>query len=384
MGQKTNPNILRLGITKNWKVEFFEKKNKELPLYIFNDLEIYEYIERFLKVRGIFLHDYRQFYNNKTLNLYISYFVTPKKIFKNKIVLKKITPETSKHFTNDVFKCLDHNMSSSFQEYRYFISYSNDFIVFTKTLNDAVKTKNFIIKFLESSNFDFFQEKSLVRKVNRKNKVWINLGHDTNWNSSSKIYSLRARLKPASLTNNILDLNSIKLKNDLKNILKVINNYTKHKFDIIINFSCINKDFTNYFSTFKNKKIRMLQRFKFTPFFKEGWELLFHVSFNSNSARLLSIFIAEQLKILKIKQLNFFFAFIKRALTVLISSNLSKLKGVKVIIKGRLSKNIRAKHKILTVGDVAVQTLDSHIDYHQTTIHNANGSYGVKVWIVEK
>ena len=108
------------------------------------------------------------------------------------------------------------------------------------------------------------------------------------------------------------------------------------------------------------------------------------MSFNGNSARLLSIFIAEQLKILKIKQLNFFFAFIKRTLTVLISSNLSKLKGVKIIVRGRLSKNIRAKHKILTVGDVAVQTLDSNIDYHQTTIHNANGSYGVKVWIVEK
>ena len=38
MGQKTNPNILRLGVTKNWKTEFFEKKKKELPLYIFNDL----------------------------------------------------------------------------------------------------------------------------------------------------------------------------------------------------------------------------------------------------------------------------------------------------------------------------------------------------------
>jgi len=382
MGQKTNPNILRLGTIKNWKVEFFEKKNKELPLYIFNDLEIYEYIERFLKVRGIFIHDYRQFYSNKTLNLYISYFVTPKKIFKNKIVLKKINPETIKRPIKEIFKGLD--MDKSFQEYRYFICYFNDFIVFTKTLNDAIKIKNSITQFLESPNHYSFEEKFLVRKINQKNTVWVNNGQEKNWNSSNKMYDLRKRLKPDLFNDNILDLNSIKLNNDLKNVLKVINNYTRHKFDIVINFSCINKDFTNYFSTFKNKKIRMLQRFKFSPFFKEGWELLFHVSFNGNSARLLSTFIAEQLKILKIKQLNFFFAFIKRTLTVLMSSNLSKLKGVKVIVKGRLSKNIRAKHKILTVGDVAVQTLDSNMDYHQTTIHNANGSYGVKVWIVEK
>ena len=380
MGQKTNPNILRLGTTKNWKVEFFEKKNKELPLYVFNDLEIYEYIERFLKIKGIFIHDYRQFYSNKTLNLYISYFVTPKKNFKNKIVLKKINSETIIRPIKEIFKGLD--IDQRFQEYRYFLCYSNDLIVFTKTLNDAIKVENCITQLLETSNSDSFDKKLLIKKINRKNRVLLNVGQEKNLISPNKMYEFKTRFKSTLLNDNISS--STKLENDLKNVFKVINNYTKHKFDVVINFSCINKDFTNYFSTFKNKKIRMLQRFKFTPFFKEGWELLFHVAFNSSSARLLSIFMAEQLKILKIKQLNFFFAFIKRTLTVLISSNLSKLKGVKVIVKGRLSKNIRAKHRILTVGDVAVQTLDSNIDYHQTTIHNANGSYGIKVWIVEK
>ena len=380
MGQKTNPNILRLGTTKNWKVEFFEKKNKELPLYVFNDLEIYEYIERFLKIKGIFIHDYRQFYSNKTLNLYISYFVTPKKNFKNKIVLKKINSETIKRPIKEIFKGLD--IDQRFQEYRYFLCYSNDLIVFTKTLNDAIKVENCITQLLETSNSDSFDKKLLIKKINRKGKISLNIEQEKYSTNTSKMYEFRTRLKSTLLNENTF--NSITLENDLKNVLKVINNYTKHKFDVVINFSCINKDFTNYFSVFKNKKIRMLQRFKFTPFFKEGWELLFHVTFNSNSARLLSTFIAEQLKMLKIKQLNFFFAFIKRTLTVLISSNLSKLKGVKVIVKGRLSKNIRAKHRILTVGDVAVQTLDSNIDYHQTTIHNANGSYGIKVWIVEK
>jgi hypothetical protein len=32
MGQKTNPNILRLGITKHWKTEFFEKKKKRVAI----------------------------------------------------------------------------------------------------------------------------------------------------------------------------------------------------------------------------------------------------------------------------------------------------------------------------------------------------------------
>lgn len=326
MGQKTNPNILRLGTIKNWKVEFLEKKNKELPLYIFNDLEIYEYIERFLKTKGIFIHDYRQFYSNKTLNLYISYFVNPKTNFKSQVLLKKDSGESK--------------------------------IIINESRRLATE------KFLNGNS----------NKIMNKSSF-----------NSKKIYDFRKGFKANRFERNILDFNSSRIQNNLKDSLKVISNYTKHKFDIVINFSCINKNFTNYFSIFKNKKIRMLQKFKFTSFFNEGLELLFHVAFNTNSARLLSIFIANQLKILKTKQVNFFFAFIKRTLTVLASSNLSKLKGIKIIVRGRLSKNSRAKNKILVIGDVAVQTLNSNIDYYQTTTHNnSSGSYGVKVWIVEK
>ena len=41
MGQKTNPNIFRLGVNKTWKTEFFEKKNAELSLYTFKDFPVF-------------------------------------------------------------------------------------------------------------------------------------------------------------------------------------------------------------------------------------------------------------------------------------------------------------------------------------------------------
>jgi len=47
MGQKTNPNILRLGKTKEWKSKYIEKKSNELPSYAFNDLEIKKFIRKF-------------------------------------------------------------------------------------------------------------------------------------------------------------------------------------------------------------------------------------------------------------------------------------------------------------------------------------------------
>ena len=90
MGQKINPNIFRLGINKKWKTEFFEKKRYELPLYTFKDLEIKSYVQRFLEKQGIILHDYKQYYSNSTLHLYISYFVLPEFILGKKSKVSKL------------------------------------------------------------------------------------------------------------------------------------------------------------------------------------------------------------------------------------------------------------------------------------------------------
>ena len=86
----------------------------------------------------------------------------------------------------------------------------------------------------------------------------------------------------------------------------------------------------------------------------------------------------------KIKRQKFFFSFIKQTLSVLIDSNFSKVKGIKIIVKGRLNGVPRAKHKIISVGDVPVQSINEELDYSQTTVHNSSGSYGIKAWIVAK
>ena len=63
---------------------------------------------------------------------------------------------------------------------------------------------------------------------------------------------------------------------------------------------------------------------------------------------------------------------------------MSKIKGVKIAVKGRLDGVPRAKQKIIMIGDVPAQSISAKLDYSQTTMHNSNGSYGIKVWIVEK
>lgn len=322
MGQKINPNIFRLGGNKKWKTEFFEKKSRELPLYIFKDLEIQGYIERFLETKKIIVHDYKQHYSNSTLNLYISYFVTPKLTINKKDVTNKMVLL---------------NTSGSAQT--------------VKTCN-TVSEKN-----LRSSLFQI--------------------------NSKREHYNIKKYLK---VHHDVLQKHSFKSTNFkvegvLNSLYKVLSLFTTNRFNIIIIFCCLNKNLS-FLKKTQKKNFILFQKFKGTPFFKEGIELLFYVVYNSNSANLLAKFTATQVK--KVKRHKFFLSFLKQTLTILVNSNFSKAKGIKIAIKGRLNGVPRAKHKIVTIGDVPVQSVSTIIDYAHLTIYNLNGSYGIKVWIVEK
>ena len=330
MGQKINPIIFRLGINKKWDTEFFEKKKDELPLYIFKDLEIKSYIERLLETHGILLHDYKHSYNNSTLTFYISYFV-----------------------------------SSEFNK--------------SKSSNILLSTKTGVTK---KVNFDTKQIEKILdidSKVN--NSLHFDVAH--------RCYQLRKYLQAANKTKELLTQNKLikQLENSiskttvLNQLFKVLSLFTGNQFDIKINFCCLNKDL-NFLRLAQKKNFILLRRFRTTPFLKEGIELLFYFVHSNNSASLLAKFVASQVQ--KSKRHKFFLSFLKRVLTILLGSTFSKVKGVKIGIKGRLNGVPRAKSKILTIGDVPVQTISEKIDYFQTSVQNSNGSYGIKVWSVEK
>lgn len=339
MGQKINPTIFRLGVNKTWKTEFFEKKNHELPLYVFKDLEIRNYIERVLETYGIILHDYKQHYNDSTLNLYVSYFVTSDFAVDKKETTERLTIKNGVGNRKVVKK-----LRNSVKDSTHFL-FSNKTIDFSTDSPRLYKLKQYL-------NSSSSIKPVLQRDFGSKAKK-IDEFNDTNLN-----------------VNGIFD-----------QVFEVLNLFSNNKLNIALNFCCINKDL--FFLKFSQDKIFMsLQKFRNTPFLREGIEVLFHVAYNSNSANLLAKFIAFQLK--KIKRQKFFLSFLKQSLTVLSNSKPSKIKGVKILIKGRLNGVPRAKHKIITIGDVPVQSISAKLDYSQATIHNANGSYGIQVWVVEK
>lgn len=340
MGQKINPTIFRLGVNKTWKTEFFEKKNNELPLYVFKDLEIRNYIERIFETYGIILHDYKQHYNGSTLNLYISYFITSDFTLNEKLIIRN--PQGQKKTIR--------NFNGTTTKLGYSLS--------KEELNTLVNNvpHSEIKHYLNLSSYSELPFKVSPTQL----KELSTFQNDKNFTKSPTNFQLNGLFAE---------------------ICQVLNLFTNNRLNIVFNFCCVNKDFY-FFKTTQEKVFTHFQKFRNTPFFEEGIELLFQVTYNSNSANLLAKFISSQLK--KLKRQKFFLSFLKQTLTILVNLKLSKIKGVKIAVKGRLNGVPRATQKIMVIGDVPAQSVSAKLDYSQTTIHNSNGSYGIKVWIVEK
>jgi hypothetical protein len=343
MGQKTNPNIFRLGVNKTWKTEFFEKISTELPLYTFKDLEVKYYIERLLDTQGLILHDYKYHYNNSTLNFYISYFITPEFDIKRKgtnsgnliVIDKSGNKKTLKKASSSVIKAENHTISN------------------------------------KECTLEKHSVSATTLKLKLRNQV--NIKRYLNLRNYDCLVGYR--------TTSHLQYQSSKICGILEDFFKVLNLFTKNQSDIVLTFCCLNKNL-NFLKPTQKKKIMLLRKFRNTNFFKDGIELLFNAVYNKKSAVLLAKFIASQVK--KIKRHKFFLAFLKQTLSIFLKSNFSKASGIKVTVKGRLNGAPRAKHKTLIIGDVPIQSIKANIDYAQATCQNSSGSYGVSVWVVEK
>ena len=98
-----------------------------------------------------------------------------------------------------------------------------------------------------------------------------------------------------------------------------------------------------------------------------------------NSANFLANFLANQLRLFK--RHNQLFNFVKYSLTLFIESSISRLKGIQIVIKGRLNRKMRAKKTIIRIGQVPIQTLNNNMDYGQSVSYTPYGTFGIKVWV---
>lgn len=326
MGQKTNSNLLRLNINNNeWKSKYTAKTVEEFSLITFKNLEIKNYLEQFFQKNGLILHEIKLYLNNNSLYLHISYFSVLKSIF---IINKNI----------------------------------NDRKLFlTKKKINFLQKKKLIIKSELLKQKDFHHNiKTLKKRKFLLNKYILYL-------TKKKYYN-----------QNILQKNVFS-----EQLLETLKLFTNNKSDIYITFQNLNsKVLMNLKQNTWKKKLISLKKYRKRYFFKETINIVLLTLKLKNSAQLLASFLAKQL-IRKNK--NFlFFIFLKHTFNLFLNSKISNVRGVKIIISGRLNRRPRAKKNIIDIGNIPTQTLNVNVNYFESTAFSSNGTFGIKVWVAEK
>ena len=361
MGQKVNPIIFRVNnLSKNnWKSNYLSKKSTEISVTAFNDLELRSFIIKFVELHNLTVHDLKLYYSNNELKIFISYFLNE---------IPEFLPSQTHILKQFPTKLLPITKVSLF------------------TVKKLLILKNFFNEKRNHSQFVRFQDqqfKKIFSKtfyksifLNRKlNIILINRIQNKNYQNLKK----KLNLNNLKFKKNLLDLKNFQSQQNqlFIKLFETLSLFTKNKKNISLTLKLLQKP-----KIFVTKKILLQFRmYEQQNFFKNGLKVLMLSLDNPNSAKILSSYIAFYLK--KQKKHNFFLNFLKQTLVFLIE--FSKIRGVKIKIKGRFNGAPRSKHRILQVGDgIPLNTLQSNINYAETTSFTRNGTFGIKVWIYEK
>lgn len=163
------------------------------------------------------------------------------------------------------------------------------------------------------------------------------------------------------------------LENLKKKNLNFLTSFVKEKFAVNL---CTDHQEASYLK-FKLQ----LKKYLFTTFFKECFCILVSAVKLRDFSNLLAFYI--KLEFSKLKKHNFFLTFLKRALIIFLYSPLSNIKGIKILIKGRLNARPRSSKRLINVGKVSSQSYESNVFSTKVTAFSILGTFGIKVWVCE-
>lgn len=411
MGAKTDTkNIFQIGKNNNkyiWDSKYFEKKKTESHLFILKTIEIKKFIKKFLKDNGLALYKFRINFLESNIKIFISYIKLPKsqiiinqinnnqklRLIKKNNIKENFKKNLKKYF--DIKKSLKHNIDLKLNNLSRKVINENKLKIFLlssiilnkqkqiykKNLNLYLFTKKIQNKVEKYYTSNIKERIKLKNKINELSKNLIK-----NNKTKKRIKTLQYYKYFIKINNNKI-FENIKINNFLEKIIESLNIFTNNKFNITLNLQLLNKNLTfktsyHQLQNFK-KTIIQLRQFKKSKFFKEGINIIFLSIIKKNTSQLLADFIAKQLEL--VKRHNFFLKFVKKTLSLMLTSKLSKAKSIKMIIKGRFNGTSRAKKQIITINKhMPLMKIKSKIDSAQSTAYGSNGTFGVKLWINEK
>ena len=129
----------------------------------------------------------------------------------------------------------------------------------------------------------------------------------------------------------------------------------------------------------RKHKFINLRKYKNSNPFKQGISLIATCIASKNPSKLLAKYITVQIQ--KLKQHNFFIQFVKSILNLFINKNFySKIKGIKIQIKGRINNYPRTKTcNIKILNRPTVLTKNASINLDQKIAYTQSGTFGIKI-----
>lgn len=399
MARKTNPNILRLGVIKNWDSRYIEKKSSEIPFYDFKNIEIWNFLEHFFKKNGLNIHHCKlHFSESNIISIFVAFYAKP----------APSLPKPSRHWKRrrmpSGFNLLDTTVESqSYLHLNYIkkLTYKNFKALESKNYYDMQKKKT-------CNGSDYYKKINHLHKegdfklqdqrlINYKSGILRQLGTNGIWikKSSDKKGLVEKNsfklTKTLEFIKNKQHTNKKKLVDDnfitrLRYCLSRILNTRNLKVKLILRQ--LNKNFWQA-SKSKFRKVKKVlwwySRLKKYDFYKESMQINYVNSKLSNSAALIAKLIATHFK--KLRRQNFFTTFIIKSLKAFwyLHKDSTSLKGVKIKLSGRFNWRPRARHKFFKIGEVIpLFWVNSKVDYAEATSFTPNGTLGVKVWTLSK
>lgn len=143
MGQKTNASFFRLSLKNSeWNQKYIEKNKEESTVYLYKNIEIYDYIDTIFKHYDFLVHSCKIEYTYDTANIFISYYE-----------LKNVKPSLDK--TNTANEKLKENTKS-----KSIFLIKN---IVTPSLNLYIKNKTIKLK---TQNLNKKFELNIIKKQN--------------------------------------------------------------------------------------------------------------------------------------------------------------------------------------------------------------------------
>lgn len=149
----------------------------------------------------------------------------------------------------------------------------------------------------------------------------------------------------------------------------------------IINFKIKKQEVFFFFNKLKKSGLFLFSR-RFS-FFLDFIKVLSLFSNSQISAKIFLVFLQKIFKNLTKKNHNQFLSFLKTCFVLLVVrlKKTNSIKGIKLLINGKLKGKPRSSSTLILVGNISTQTLDSKIDFSKIHVYTVYGVFGLKLWV---